>query len=162
MKRSIQKGFTLIELMIVVAIIGILAAVALPAYQDYIAKSQVARAMAESGALKVKVDTCLGDGKTTLAAAVTATVCSVADTSPSSILNGAAQGDATAAPAGTGYPQIVLAAAGNSTITATLGNGASTILTAAPAATVVWTRSAAGAWTCTSTAAAKFRPRNCS
>ena len=55
MKRSMQKGFTLIELMIVVAIIGILAAVALPAYQDYTVRAKVSEVILAASSAKVAV-----------------------------------------------------------------------------------------------------------
>ena len=55
MKRSMQKGFTLIELMIVVAIIGILAAVALPAYQDYTVRAKVTEGISLAAAAKTAV-----------------------------------------------------------------------------------------------------------
>ena len=54
MKR-VQQGFTLIELMIVVAIVGILAAIALPAYQDYIIRSKMSEGVAAAAACKTSI-----------------------------------------------------------------------------------------------------------
>ena len=60
--KTVQKGFTLIELMIVVAIIGILAAIAIPAYQNYVAKSQVSVGLADISGGKTNAELKLTEG----------------------------------------------------------------------------------------------------
>ncbi|WP_168384350.1 pilin [Acinetobacter indicus] len=131
--------------MIVVAIIGILAAIAIPQYQNYIAKSQVSRVMSETGGLKTVVETCILDGKTD----TTTPACELGWTS--SNLIGAATPQ-------TGLTVTFGTATTDSTIEATFGGSAAQILATKK---LTWTRTPAGAWSCSTTVDAKFRPSGC-
>ncbi|MHA3080392.1 pilin [Acinetobacter sp. ANC 3791] len=143
-----QKGFTLIELMIVVAIIGILAAIAIPAYQSYIAKSQVTRAVAELGAIKTSYEDCLNNGQGN------GTSCQIGWTGSNiqSLTAPATAAISTAAPTTTANITTT------GTISGTFGGSASSALATK---TVTWTRTTSGTWSCATSALAKYAPAGC-
>ncbi|PJL59804.1 pilin [Stenotrophomonas maltophilia] len=132
-----QKGFTLIELMIVVAIIAILAAIALPMYQDYVAKSQVTAALAEVTPGKTQFEIFVNEGK--------------------------ADADFTATKLG--LPAAPTTRCTSFTIVAGAeGSIACTSIKGSPkaAGNITWKRAADGTWTCNTTVADdKYYPVGC-
>ena len=151
MKVKANKGFTLIELMIVVAIIGILAAIAIPQYQNYVFRSQVQRVVGESGAIKPAVEICLLNGKTSVGDPAIAVNCDPQATGSNlqaTAGNAAPTIAETWSTAGSGVPQVFLSTTVPSKIVATFGNLAGAPLQSATAGTITWARDLNGSWSC--------------
>lgn len=164
MKRAYQtiRGFTLIELMVVVAIVGLLAAIALPQYQTYVSRSQVTRVMAEAGALKTSVESCVIDGRTS-GLGPGSSECDPGANGSNLMAMPAANGAAptlTSIPDGSGVPEVTFSK--NPSTMAVIkvtfgGNAASTLV----GNTLTWTRDSLGGWVCQTNAAEPFRPAAC-
>ncbi len=149
-----QLGFTLIELMIVVAIIGILGAIAIPQYQIYIGKTQASRVINELGQLRLSVEECLQTGRPNIGLATDE--CDPRATASNLIIGSSQVG--VVLPNNMGVAQMSNPLTLTSSITATVSNQVNPRLAGKK---IEWLRNSAGSWTCSSNIEAVYLPNSC-
>ncbi len=139
--KNVQKGFTLIELMIVVAIIAILAAIALPQYQNYVARSQATAGLADITPGKTAYEEQVNNGVVTAASYTTVSELGLQASTERCAITAVAPGTDGAAAAA-----LKCVIAGNPKVKDKY---------------VQWDRAASGSWSCVSDLDNKFRPKGC-
>ena len=150
-----QSGFTLIELMIVVAIIGILAAIAIPQYQIYVGKTQATRVINELGQLRLTVEECLQTGRVNIG--LNTNDCDPRATASNLIIGGSQVG--VVLPNNMGVAQITNPLVLTTGITATVSTQVNPKLVGKK---IKWLRTSAGSWSCSSNIEAIYLPNSCS
>ncbi len=150
-----QSGFTLIELMIVVAIIGILAAIAIPQYQIYVAKTQTTRVIGELGQLRLPIEECLQTGRMVIGFGDNE--CDPEATSVNLIVSDSLDGATLSS--GMAVLEVSSPLTVTTTIIATVTSQVSSTLVGKK---ILWARSSEGTWRCSSSIETIYLPSFCS